>query len=310
MELCFLGTGGAWGLPEHACPCATCQRMRALGQHRGRAGLWLSTAAAGVLIDPGPDLRAQMMANDLPRPDAVLISHEHGDHFLGLDDLLCFRRAVAKDQWRPIPTYASEATWAAVEQRFGYLLPSLLEKRLCRPGQALEGAPMGPELACTPIKVDHGPFPKGALGFVFDLRQDGRSLRLGYTGDMLRPQDDPDAFAGLDVLVCQCAFLNEPAVNLANHLSLQAALPMLRRWTPGRVYFVHFTCQDVTPGDQAGNAAIKRRAPAQPLCRPDGQPHAIPQDQESWQATISQVLAEAGLSCQGFAAFDGLRVRL
>ncbi len=309
MELRFLGTGGAWGLPEHTCPCATCRTMRAKGQTRTRTCLWFQTPQAGILIDPGPDLRAQLMREDLPKPDAVLISHEHGDHFLGLDELLCFRRAVPGEGWSPIPVYATADTWKFVEERFGYLIPHTLEKRVCVPGEPLQGPPFGPDLVCRPVKTDHGPFPKGSVGYVFDLTTTLGSLRVGYTGDLVRTED-PDAFSGIDHLVCQCAFLNEPAENRANHLSLQAAVPLLQHWKPGSVYFVHFTCQDIRPDDDIGNATIKQRAAKEPLCEPDGKMLPIPLDQESWQQTIEDVLGRAGLDCTAFAAFDGQWVEL
>lgn len=306
MELIFLGTGGAWGLPEHSCPCATCRHLRAKGEHRGRTSLWLE-GPAKLLIDPGPDLRAQLMRENLPRPDAVLITHEHGDHFLGLDELLCYRRAVPAQDWRPIPVYASAAAWEQIEPRFGYLLGSLLEKRLALPGQALAGFPFGRDLSCQPVKTDHGPMPKGSVGYRFAVNQPGGSLTLGYTSDMVS-LSEPDAFAGLDCLVCQCHFFNEPQVNRANHLSLQRALEFLGRWRPGAVFFVHLSCQDYLPGDETVNAMLKKYAPADPLRAPDGAPYAIPRDQDSWQAAVERVFTDRGLDLPAKVAWDGLRV--
>lgn len=308
MELVFLGTGGAWGLPEHQCPCAACARLRALGERRTRAGLWVE-GPARLLIDPGPDLRAQLMREDLPCPQAVLISHEHHDHFLGLDDLLCYRRNLPAADWRPIPTYASALTWAQVEQRFGYLVGSLLDKRLAEPGEPLAGAPFGPELICTPVKTDHGPVPKGSQGYIIEDRRGARPLRLGYTGD-LTGVPAPGSFAGLDLLVCQCHFLHEPRVNRANHLSLQNALPLLEAWRPRGVAFVHLSCQDFIAGDEAANAMLKKYAPAAPLTDPGGRPYPVPLDQASWQATVERVLAERGLVLPAQVAHDGLRLGL
>jgi phosphoribosyl 1,2-cyclic phosphate phosphodiesterase len=306
MEIIFLGTGGAWGLPEHQCPCATCRHLRALGQSRGRTSLWID-AGTPILVDPGPDLRAQIMAHYLPCPAAVLITHEHHDHFLGLDELLCYPRNLPRGDWRPIPTYAHPESWAAIEQRFGYLIPSLLEKRLALPGQPLEGAPFGPGLICTPVKTDHGPVPKGSQGYILEQRRPQGAVRLGYTSDLTRTME-PLAFAGLDCLVCQCHFLNEPQQNRANHLSLQNALPLLEAWRPGQVYFVHLSCQDTIPGDEAANALMKKYPPAAPLKDPAGRLYPIPRDQASWQDTVRRVLADQGLDLPAFVAQDGLRV--
>ncbi|MFZ5587421.1 MAG: MBL fold metallo-hydrolase [Thermodesulfobacteriota bacterium] len=308
MEIIFLGTGGAWGLPEHACPCAACRRLRAIGQGRTRTSLWLQ-AGARIMIDCGPDARAQLMRHDLPRPDAVLISHEHGDHFLGLDELLCFRRAVAPADWRPIPVYAHPDAWPAIMARFAYLAPALIEPRQAIPGEPLAGEPFGPMLTATPVKTDHGPIPKGAVGYVIQARGPAGAASLGYTSDMVG-LPDPMSFAGLDALVCQCHFLNEPEVNRPNHLSLQKALPLLRAWRPGRVFFAHISCQDFIPGDEPANAMLKKFAPAQPLAGPDGAPYPIPLDQAQWQAVVERVLADHGLGMPATVAHDGLRVRL
>lgn len=217
MEIIFLGSGGSWGLPEHQCSCATCSHLR--------VSLWVE-AAAPIFIDSGPDLRAQIMAHDLPRPAAVLITHEHYDHYLGLDELLYYRRNLPADDWRPISTYAHPEAWPAIEQRFAYLIPSLLDKRPALPGQPLGGEPFGSGLDCTPVKINHRPVPKIAQGYILEERNTGGAYRLGYTSDMVRTIE-ADAFAGMDCLVCQSHFLNEPQVNRANHLSLQNALPLL-----------------------------------------------------------------------------------
>jgi phosphoribosyl 1,2-cyclic phosphate phosphodiesterase len=308
MELIFLGTGGAWGLPEHRCPCATCRHLRAIGESRTRTSLWLD-GPARLLIDPGPDLRAQLMREDLPRPDAVLITHEHGDHYLGLDELLCFRRAVPPKEWQPIPVYATAQAWEQIEPRFGYLLGSLLIKRLALPGEELTGAPFGPGLAARPVKTYHGAMAKGAVGYVLTLATDQGPLRLGYTSDMVRVED-PQGFAGLELLVCQSHFVHEPRENRANHLSLQRALSLIAAWQPGRVFLAHLSCQDFIPGDQPANAILKKYAPGDPLQDPSGQPYPVPRDQASWQALAERVFADQGLGMPVKVAHDGLRVPL
>ena len=308
MEVLFLGTGGAWGLPEHQCPCRTCRRLRETGQSRTRTSLWIE-GPARVLIDPGPDLRAQLVRENLPAPDAVLITHEHGDHYLGLDELLCFRRNVPKERWSLIPVYATQKTWEQVERRFGYLLGSLLDKRLAEPGRNLAGEPFGPGFSCLPVKTEHGQTAQGAVGYVFKTANGEQTGALGFTGDLLNPVD-PDAFGGLDLLVCQCHFFNEPSFNRPSHLSLQRALPFLKSWRPGQVYFVHLSCQDFIPGDEPANQMLKKFAPKDPMRGPEGNPYPVPLDQASWQAAVEQVLADRGLDTPARVAHDGLRVKI
>ena len=308
MEIIFLGTGAAWGLPEHGCFCRACQHLRSIDQSRTRTSLWLA-GPAQVLIDPGPDLRAQIIRESLPPPDAVLITHEHGDHYLGLDELLCFRRNLPREKWRPLPVYASQEAWPQIERRFDYLLGSLLEKRLAIAGQPLSGEPFGPSFTCRPVKTIHGATAPGAVGYVFEVTHQGRMLRLGYTSDMTGPAD-PDAFAGLDLLVCQCHFFNEPAFNRPSHLSLQRALPLLKRWRPGQVCFVHLSCQDFLPGDEPANQMLKKLAPKEPMRDPQGRPYPVPLDQASWQGAVERVFADRGLPIPARVAFDGLRMKV
>jgi phosphoribosyl 1,2-cyclic phosphate phosphodiesterase len=270
--------------------------------------MWLE-AGAKILVDPGPDLRYQLMRENLPKPDAVVITHEHGDHFLGLDELLCYKRALPRAKWKPIKVYANPLAWPVIEERFGYLLGDLLEKCTAEPEQPLLGDPFGEELVCLPKKTFHGPFAKGAQGYVFKTKTAEGELSLGITGDLVSTED-PDAFAGLDALVCQCHFLNEPKVNRANHLSLQNALPLLKKWKPRKVYFVHISCQDIRPGDEIGNQVLKKYQPENPLCSPTGTAYEIPRDQRSWQDTVEKVFRDQDLFVAPQVAYDGLAVDL
>ena len=90
----------------------------------------------------------------------MLITHEHGDHYLGLDELLCFRRNLPPKDWTPIPVYATEQAWSQVETRFGYLLGSLLEKRLAIPGRNLRGSLLAPGFPAGRSRPTTAPSPR------------------------------------------------------------------------------------------------------------------------------------------------------
>ena len=125
-NLLFLGTGPAWRSPELGCTCAVCNRMRDLGEQRTRTSLWLD-GPVKILMDCGPDAADQLEKNHLGVPDAIVITHEHGDHYLGLDELEAFRRSRPAGDFRPIPCYAHPRAWETIEVRFGYLLGKLLK---------------------------------------------------------------------------------------------------------------------------------------------------------------------------------------
>ena len=109
MELTFLGTGGAWGLPELACDCMICNEMRARGERRTRTSLLLKGKNT-LLIDCGPDAREQLERNAVSHIDGVFISHEHNDHYIGLDELFAYLRNRPDGAFEPIPVFLTEPT--------------------------------------------------------------------------------------------------------------------------------------------------------------------------------------------------------
>jgi phosphoribosyl 1,2-cyclic phosphate phosphodiesterase len=72
-----------------------------------------------VVIDTGPDFREQALRNGLTRVDAVLYTHSHADHILGLDDLRPLSFTVFREGG-PIPLYATPETAEALERIYDY----------------------------------------------------------------------------------------------------------------------------------------------------------------------------------------------
>jgi phosphoribosyl 1,2-cyclic phosphate phosphodiesterase len=304
MEIVFLGTGSAWCIPEHSCTCAICQELVARGEQRTRT-CFLVRGSERILVDCGPDIRIQMMANRLERPDLVLITHEHGDHFLGMDDLLAFRRSVPRELWQPLPVYATEQTWKAVEVRFGYLFGSLVEKRVAVPGTPL----VGTKARITPFKTFHGPTAAGSVGYVVeDEPGTGHQRKLVYTSDFIRVEEELPVLFEPDVLVIQSHWFNEPRENRPNHLSFQRAIEFIRRWQPKQAtYLVDISDGDQVPGDPC-NTFLKKYAPLSALSDPSGIPYPVPRCQSEWQETVNRVSRDHGLPGPVMVAHDGMAV--
>ena len=302
MKLTFLGTGSAWSLPEIGCDCLICQQMHQNKETRLRTSFYLE-AREKLLIDCGPDIVRQWWANGLKSLDAVLLTHEHGDHYLGLDELVALRRSTSSHNWRPIPTYATEASWATIELRFGYLLDKTLDKRVVVPGEPLSGL----QTRVVPFKTYHGPMAKGAVGYVFE----GGGIRLVYTSDLLRLEEQLDILRHPDVLIIQSHWLNEPEFNRPSLLSLQRALPMIRAWEPReKVFLVHISDADQVPGDPA-NDYLKKIPPADPLRDPQtGIPYDVPTCQAEWQEVAERAFKDNGIDIPVQVAYDGLTVEI
>ena len=84
--LTFLGTGTSMGVPTLGCDCAVCTSTDPHNR-RTRPSIRLAYNGHTVLIDTGPDFHAQALRENVRRVDAVLYTHGHADHVLGMDDL-------------------------------------------------------------------------------------------------------------------------------------------------------------------------------------------------------------------------------
>lgn len=86
MTATVLGSGTSTGLPVLACGCSVCQSKDERNQ-RLRSSILLHKKNFSVLVDCGPDVRQQLLREQVHKLDAVLLTHIHYDHVGGLDDL-------------------------------------------------------------------------------------------------------------------------------------------------------------------------------------------------------------------------------
>ena len=123
-RLTFLGSGTSMGVPTLGCDCPVCTSTDPRDRRLRPSVLVQWTAPNDgrnrtVIIDTGPDFREQALKTRLKHIDAVLYTHSHADHIMGLDDLrpLSFASVRAGG---PIPLYASPDTTAVLERIFDY----------------------------------------------------------------------------------------------------------------------------------------------------------------------------------------------
>jgi phosphoribosyl 1,2-cyclic phosphate phosphodiesterase len=175
MDMTFLGTGGAWGVPEVNCHCLICRDMRRKGEKRERTSLLL-TDKATLLIDCGPDARSQISRQNIDTIDGVLITHEHTDHYIGLDELFAYKRNRPRGSFTPIPIYLTARSHEVIIKRFDYL-EEMEVIRMCQidPGQWIRVK----EFEILPFDTYHGPFAKGSVGFLVKARgRSGKDVRI------------------------------------------------------------------------------------------------------------------------------------
>ena len=122
-SLTFLGTGTSMGVPTVGCACAVCTSADAHDRRLRPSAMvrWRDAGARErvVVIDTGPDFRQQALREGLTRVDAVLYTHSHADHILGMDDLRPISFAMRRESG-PIPLYAPAETAEVLERIYDY----------------------------------------------------------------------------------------------------------------------------------------------------------------------------------------------
>jgi phosphoribosyl 1,2-cyclic phosphate phosphodiesterase len=111
----FLGTGTSQGVPIIGCRCAVCSSVDRKDQ-RLRTSVALEGEGTRVVVDTGPDFRAQMLREGVTSLDGVVYTHEHKDHLAGMDDVRPFNYL----QKRAMTLHASERVEEALRRDFHY----------------------------------------------------------------------------------------------------------------------------------------------------------------------------------------------
>ena len=163
VKITVLGSGTSTGVPTIGCHCDVCTSSDPRDK-RLRPSILVTYGGRNVLIDTTPDFRAQALRTGFERLDAILFTHAHADHIMGLDDVRPFNFR----QRERIPIYASERTMAAIHGAFRYIFDGE-EKNTAVPqldSHTLNGASFDLfGLEFTPIPILHGTAP--IYGFRF-----------------------------------------------------------------------------------------------------------------------------------------------
>src|SRR6476620_8845031 len=114
MKLTFLGTGTSFGVPQLGCHCAVC-RSTDPRDKRTRVGAVVETdGGTRILIDTPTELWLQLLAAGVTHVDAILFTHDHADHVMGIDDI----RALSDRSDVPIEMSGPPDTMKRMATRF------------------------------------------------------------------------------------------------------------------------------------------------------------------------------------------------
>jgi phosphoribosyl 1,2-cyclic phosphate phosphodiesterase len=212
------------------CTCATCHSADPRDR-RLRPSIFLEADdGTAVLVDAGPDLRSQALAHRIGRVDAIVFTHGHADHILGLDDV----RRYNFIQQRPMPCFGDERTITEVRQTFSYAFDPRTQQGggLPRLQTFVIGGPfcLGRQ-EIVPVPLMHGTRP--ILGL--------RVGRFAYLTDCSEiPPGSWSLLEGLDVVVID-ALRDRPH---PTHFTLAEAIDAAHRIGAARTYFTHM-CHDL-----------------------------------------------------------------
>jgi phosphoribosyl 1,2-cyclic phosphate phosphodiesterase len=224
LKITFLGTGTSHGVPMIGCECDTCLSPD-IHDKRLRPSIFIETPGARVLVDAGPDLREQALRHAVRRVDAIVFTHGHADHILGMDDVRRFNALMQG----PMPCYGDRATLEDISRMFSYVFDPATPKGGGLPLlelREIQGRFSIGDLDVVPIPLWHGKRP--VLGFRFG--------RFAYLTDCSRLDDAAwPLLKALDVLVLD-ALRERPH---PTHFSLAEAVETARTIGAAQTYFTH-----------------------------------------------------------------------
>jgi phosphoribosyl 1,2-cyclic phosphate phosphodiesterase len=206
------------------CDCGVCRSTDARDK-RYRASIYIECDdGMRVLVDATPDLRAQALRHDIRHLDAILVTHTHADHVMGMDEVRRFNVLTGG----PIPVYGDGATTSDLRRLFAYAFDSGLPFGAV---PALRLWPLGGRFMLgrqevTPVPIQHG--SSTVLGF-----------RFGGFAYLTDCNGIPPASAGLlrdlDVLVLD-GLRHAPH---PTHFTLEESMDTARALGARRTYFTH-----------------------------------------------------------------------
>jgi phosphoribosyl 1,2-cyclic phosphate phosphodiesterase len=229
-RLRFLGSGTSTGVPVLGCDCKVC-RSDDPRNHRMRPSVLFDFPLGRLLIDTTPEMRLQLLRENVGYVHAIAFTHAHADHLFGLDDARLFPKAIGG----PVPIFCEDFVEANIRQVFSYAfgdhatrIPTggvpQVDFRRIEPGASFQV--LGQTI--LPIRLEHGRFQ--VLGF--------RIGNLAYCTDVKRIPDESWALLqGLDILILDALRIDPHPT----HFSLEEALAAVERLKPKHTYLTHLS---------------------------------------------------------------------
>jgi len=225
VKVRILGCGTSTGVPKIGNEWGQCDPDEPRNA-RLRTSIVVESEGERMLVDCGPDLRQQLLAAQVSHLDGVIVTHAHGDHCHGIDEL----RPLAQAMGRPLPLHARRDVLDELDLRFAY---AFAQSDFYRP--IAEARELGEELSFGGSTVRFVDQPHGgptSLG----LRFFEGDFSVGYAIDFSELSDDMAAlYQGVDVWVADCLTRTPHPT----HMHLDGLLAAARDLRVGQLYLVH-----------------------------------------------------------------------
>jgi phosphoribosyl 1,2-cyclic phosphate phosphodiesterase len=226
VKVTILGCGSAPGVPQVSRGWGACDPSNPRNRRR-RSSILVERGETSVLVDTTPDLREQMIDNNIKRLDAVLYTHDHADHVHGIDELREINRAMGCH----LDVHAKAVHMEVIRRRFDYVFQEVDDTKY-----TLYKPTLVPRLI-------EGPFTVGALDIVPFEQDHGYSMTTGfrfgnfaYSTDVV---DFPEAswpyLEGLDLWIVSC-LMDHPH---QTHAHYDKVLGWVERLKPKRTVLTH-----------------------------------------------------------------------
>ncbi len=232
MEIKILGCGASLGVPVVGCACKVCI-SKDVRNKRSRQALYIESNEAKILIDFGPDIRNQMINNNIGDVDGVLITHSHSDHIDGFDDV----RGIAISNKKTVDVYMDLPTFQVVQERFGHVLDMefnfdgkitpVVKIHIIEPYKTCNIK----DIEFMPFEQDHGDII--SLGFKFD--------KFAYSTDFYALDSKAiNLLVNIDLWIAECLGFGEGPTKKA-HIRIPRILELVKKINPKKTVFIHMS---------------------------------------------------------------------